>query len=180
MNGEGIMPTFNFGGRGRQVTPKWAMVFFAFFMAMGILTMSLGVSAYFEAQQVQDWPSTTGTVTNNGIREELSHGGGRGHTPHHVYYPEVQYSYQVNGATYYGSDIAKIESGYSSYADAYSYVDVHAVGTPVTVYYDPDNPSEAVLEKNSGVEATMIPGVGALFTAIGAVGFIYYFRKWRA
>jgi hypothetical protein len=181
MNREVSMPTFNFGGRGRQITPKWGMVFFGFFMAMGILALSLGVSAYLEAQQVQDWPSTTGTVTDTNVREEwVSEGGRGGGHSHYEYYPEVQYSYSVGGSTYYGNDISKLESSYTSYSGAQAYLTDHRVGSQVTVYYNPDNPSEAVLEKNSDFEALMIPGVGVLFTAIGAIGFIYYFRKWRA
>jgi hypothetical protein len=47
------------------------MVFLGLFIAMGILAMSFGASVFLEAQPVQDWPSTTGTVTNNGIKRNI-------------------------------------------------------------------------------------------------------------
>lgn len=155
------------------------MFFFSFFMAMGMLFVGIGTIAYFDAQEVKDWPTTTGTVTNTWVREEYS-SGSRNSPSHYDYYPEVEYTYKVNGATYYGNQLVKIETGYSSFVDAQSYNDRYATGTQVTVYYNPDNPNEAVLEQNSDVQALMFPGIGALFALIGAVGFIYFFKKWRA
>ncbi len=92
----------------------------------------------------------------------------------------MQYTYEVDGATYIGSDVAKLETSYSSYADAQSYVEQHAVGSHVVVYYNPDNPYEAVLEKNSETDALIIPAITSIFVAIGAIGLFFSFRKWRS
>jgi hypothetical protein len=167
------------GFRRQSLSPRAGMLFFAIFLAFGLMGTYVGVSAYLDVQEVDDWPSTTGTVTDVGVSENFV-SGHKGSSSHYEYYPQVAYTYQVDGATYYGNDLAKIQSSYQSYADAQGHLDQYGVGSEVTVYYNPDDPNEAVLEQNSQTEALLFPGIGALFLVIGAVGFIYFFKKWRA
>ena len=130
------------------MSPRAGMLFFGIFLAFGLMGTFVGISAYLDVQEVEDWPSTTGTVTDVGVSENYV-SGHKGSSSHYEYYPQVAYTYQVDGATYYGNDLAKIETSYQSYADAQGHLDQYRVGTEVTVYYNPDDPNEAVLEQNT-------------------------------
>jgi len=61
-----------------------------------------------------------------------------------VNYPVVQYSYQIGGQLYQGSKIAPgMEVGGTG---AGKVVNRYPAGAQVMVFYNPQNPSEAVLE----------------------------------
>ena len=68
-----------------------------------------------------------------------------------TYSPRLKYTYRV-GAVDYSSD--KIAFGYGknfkSEMAALSSIQKYPLGGLVTVYYDPENPGDAVLERKSG------------------------------
>jgi len=91
---------------------------------------------------VQNWPSTLGTV-NASYLERRQSSDDRGSTN----YPVVQYSYQVNGQLYQSARLAPgPEVGGSG---AGKVIAKYPMGAQVVVFYDPTNPSDAVLEKNA-------------------------------
>jgi hypothetical protein len=165
--------------RGENLSPKFGIFFFAFFMVAGLMALILGLNVYLEARAVNDWPSTTGVVTDTWVNEEY-HSGTRGSAAHYDYHPGVQYSYVVDNTTYSGGVISKTGKGYSQYSDAQNYIDRHSTGSQIIVYYDADHPSDAVLEKSDGYDLMAAIAIGALFTAIGAVGIVHFLRKWRS
>ena len=86
---------------------------------------------------VSKWPSVTGTVLTSMLEVRNSEDGT-------VNYPLVQYGYQVGGQTFQGSRIAPgMEVGGSG---AGKVIARYPVGTQVPVFYNPQNPSDAVLE----------------------------------
>jgi len=91
---------------------------------------------------VQNWPSTLGTV-NASYLERRQSSDDRSSTN----YPVVQYSYQVNGQLYQSARLAPgPEVGGSG---AGKVIAKYPMGAQVVVFYDPTNPSDAVLEKNA-------------------------------
>jgi hypothetical protein len=96
---------------------------------------------------VNQWPSTMGTVNNSYL--ERRHSSDDGSTD----YPVVQYSYQVQGQVYQGSKLAPgPEVGGSG---AGKVVARYPAGAQVMVFYNPQNPSEAVLERKAPAEWLM-------------------------
>jgi hypothetical protein len=90
---------------------------------------------------VQGWPSTMGTVPMSTL--EWRRSGNRGSAA----YPVVQYSYQVNGMMYQGQKIAPgMEAGGTG---AGKVVERYPAGAQVMVFYDPNNPADAVLERKA-------------------------------
>ena len=90
---------------------------------------------------VSTWSSTMGTVLMSTI--EWRHSSESGSTA----YPVVQYSYQVNGRGYQSMKIAPgPELGGTG---AKKVVARYPAGAQVMVFYDPQNPSDAVLEKKA-------------------------------
>ena len=87
------------------------------------------------------WPATTGRV----IKSRVEVSGGE----HTSVYPRITYAYDVNGRAYQndllraGDRIMRVSTG----QDAYATVDRYPEGANVTVYYNPANPQESVLEK---------------------------------
>lgn len=93
-----------------------------------------------KVEQASNWPSTTGTVTFSTVewRRSSDNNGSSA-------YPVIQYTYQVMGQLLQGRKIAPgPEVGGSG---ANKVVARYPAGTQVTVYYDPNNPSDAVLER---------------------------------
>jgi hypothetical protein len=93
-----------------------------------------------KVKQASNWPSVGGTVTLSTLREYEESDG-------YVTYPDVMYSYQVGGYTYQGSRIAPGQAVGGS--GARKVIARYPVGSQVTVFYNPQNPTEAVLEKKA-------------------------------
>jgi hypothetical protein len=87
---------------------------------------------------VSQWPSTMGTVNASHLERRSSSEGG------YTNYPVVQYAYQVSGQAYQGTKIAPgMEVGGTG---AGKVVARYPAGARVMVFYNPENPSDAVLE----------------------------------
>lgn len=87
---------------------------------------------------VRQWPPTMGTVNTSYLERRSSSDSGL------TNYPVVQYSYQVGGQTYNGMKIAPgPEVGGTG---AGKVVSRYPAGAQVMVFYNPQNPSDAVLE----------------------------------
>lgn len=96
---------------------------------------------------VSQWPSTMGTVTSSYL--EQRHSSDSGYTN----YPVVEYSYQVGGQSHQGMKIAPgPEVGGTG---AGKVVARYPAGAQVMVFYNPQNPSEAVLETKAPAQWIM-------------------------
>lgn len=97
---------------------------------------------------VSQWPSTLGTV-NASYLERRSSSSDSGSTN----YPVVQYSYQVGGQAYQGAKLAPgPEVGGTG---AGKVVARYPAGAQVMVFYNPQNPSDAVLETKAPAQWIM-------------------------
>jgi len=87
------------------------------------------------------WQGTVGRVLKS--RVEVSGGD------HTRVSPYVLYEYQVAGQRYEGQQIRAGDKFMTSYTSrqAYDTVDLYPVGSEVTVYYDPQNPTESALSR---------------------------------
>jgi hypothetical protein len=111
------------------------------FMLMNAIFMGILISTQRKMKAVQGWSSTLGTVTNSFLERRRSSKGGS------TSYPVVHYSYQVGGQSYQGRKVAPgMEVGGTG---AGSVVGRYPAGAQVMVFYDPQNPSDAVLERKA-------------------------------
>lgn len=98
--------------------------------------------------QAASWQAVMGTVTYSGIEWR------RGSKGQSVAYPLVHYTYQVMGQLYQGNKIAPgMEVGGTG---ARKVVERYPVGAQVMVYYDPNQPSDAVLERQMPGYVTLL------------------------
>ncbi len=116
------------------------------FGAIGILLIFKSVNDKKKVGASASWPSTPGSITRSSIAESVSTSDDDNITH---YYPQLTYKYQVAGTTYEGKRImfGAVESG--SHTKAQTTITRYPVGTSVSVYYNPADPKEAVLERQS-------------------------------
>jgi hypothetical protein len=119
------------------------------FVLLILNTIFLGIIFFMRRKMaaVGQWPSTMGTVQMSNLEARHSSEGGW------TNYPIVQYSYQAGGQTYQGSRIAPgPEVGGSG---AGKVVGRYPAGVQVMVFYNPQDPSEAVLERKAPAQWLM-------------------------
>lgn len=95
---------------------------------------------------VSQWPSTMGTVMMSTIERRSSEDG-------YTDYPVVQYSYQVSGQPYQGMKLAPGPDVGGT--GARKVVAKYPAGAQVMVFYNPQNPSDAVLERKAPAQWIM-------------------------
>ena len=119
------------------------------FVLLILNAIFLGV-IYFMRQKmaaVSQWPSTMGTVMMSTIEQRSSSEGG------YTDYPIVQYSYQIAGQTY--QSMKRAPGPEVGGTGARKIVARYPAGAQVMVFYNPQNPSEAVLEKKAPAQWLM-------------------------
>lgn len=139
----------------------------------------VGVFVYFFVirdivlyRQVESYVSTQGTVLGSAVKETRSDDG----TSHR---PWVKYSYEVSGRTYVSS-VYRVGSDDYDETESGEIVAAHAIGQPVTVWYDAADPSKAVLSKDRHrgsffgfifLSPFIMVAVGALWRVVAAPAF---------
>ena len=159
------------------------------FTFMGIALLSVGILNIRKGSASNDWPTTRGEVFTSEVQSRLetsdsSSGSGsrrrRKTTTTTVYWAEMKYSYVVEGVSFEGDRVDYgMESRSSKRTRADEIVALYPVGEEVLVYYDPSDPSEAVLEPGVGAAAFLFPLIGVVFTLIGLVMLFFLFRGKR-
>lgn len=95
-------------------------------------------------QASPQWPHVDGIIMK--ARVFQPHGvGGHEQVPGHDWMTEVQYQYQVNGATYTGNRIRAFGVRHFTEESAQTELKPFPAGATVPVYYDPANPKSSVL-----------------------------------
>jgi hypothetical protein len=90
------------------------------------------------------------------------------------YQPVVTYQYEVNGVEYTGTRVTQGAFQYGSSGDVQKFLADHPIGSPITVYYDPANPADSILEKGLGSMATkQLALAGGVFAGIGGLAIIF-------
>ena len=95
----------------------------------------------------KNWPTAAGTVISASVELRRSRSGRSGHSLSH--YPVVVYDYEVRGQRYQGNRIGFSEIGTGWAGPAQQKIASYPVGGAVQVYYNPQNPADAVLEQSA-------------------------------
>lgn len=135
------------------------------FVIIAFVFLFLGLRVNRRAAASRHWRSTNGVILASYVdrRSSLSSGGGR----NTAFYPVVLYQYTVDGQSFRGSQRAfGSEIGYGWTRPAQNAVDRYPVGATVDVFYNPVNPSDAVLERRSGGSRTIFILIAVLIFVI--------------
>jgi len=124
------------------------------FLLFGAWLIYLTVQALFEkkralklAEASVKWTSVPGTVTSSEISEGRNRDSSTGQMVH-TYWPSATYSYVAGGAEHQSSRVAFGKIVYYKPDEAEAFMQKHAKGATVEVFYDPAAPAEAVLDRD--------------------------------
>lgn len=124
------------------------------------------VVSYFGVAKVRDWQPAGGRILSSTVVR-------RRRNNRSSYYPVIVYEYSVGGMNYQGQKITPgLNWGGSGSGKV---VARYPAGSAVTVYYDPKNPADAVLERNVTSVVAWLAGilvfVNLFMCGVGAVIF---------
>lgn len=114
-------------------------------------------------QASESWTTVEGKISKSWIREDYSTDSDGDHTTH--YYPEVEYVYSFMGQDYHGSNIVFGPKQGGGRSGAEKVTAKYPAGSPVTVYYDPNNPGDSVLERKLS-KTSLVFGIVCLAVAV--------------
>lgn len=140
----------------------------------GIFLIVWGSNELKDAYQSRSWPSTQGKITSSYIKKQVNKKSGTNRTTT-SFSAKVHYRYMVGGTTYSGDRICfggTYSGGKRSLAKKVA--DSYPKGKKVTVYYDPENPKEAVLKTGFSWTTFMVFIGGLLFLCVGIACYISY------
>ncbi len=143
-----------------------AIIIFIFFIIIGILFVLEGAYFYQQDTESESWYQTEGVILSSDIYTESGEHGT-------MYKANIVYQYQVNGINYTSDDVS---TGHLSSSDrnyAQQTVNKYYVGKTVTVFYNPKDPSNAVLEPGATIFPYIIILFGLLPIIVGSV-FLYF------
>ena len=150
---------------------------------LGLATAVFGVYFIFLGNEAGAWRETQGTVVSATVESRTSmrsqSAGQR--QRQREFYPSFTYRWTVDGTTYTGSRYqlgANAESYY--FADrekAREEVEKHPAGTAIPVFYDPDDPSQAVLVRAVSAGVYVPLPLGLIMMALGVLGWKFVAGK---
>ena len=151
--------------------PGWAVV--AFFLSFPGIILVAYLAKVFEIGAASSWTETTGRITQSGLAREIRESN---EMERKVTVPKIEYEYQVGAQTMVGTRVnfAEILEGVQAKEARARF----ELGATVPVYYNPANPSEAVLERELPPVVHAALGVVAVMVAIiGLVAWFFLIRK---
>lgn len=140
-----------------------SLVIGVIFIGAGFLISFLSQDAVEMGEASKSWPQVQGSITRS---EVVSSRGTDGKT---MYSADVEYVFQVDGREYQ-SDKVEATTGVissSSSSDADEIVSRYPAGQSVAVFYDPNQPSSAVLTPGVAHSTTWTIWAGRLFILAG-------------
>lgn len=138
--------------------PALVLGLVAMFVLLGGGLLFVGIRSMRAASASRAWSSAQGTITSS----QLMTGGQRNSR---WYKPQITYTYTANGQTYTGEKVFFGDARSSSMAKEQKMVDRYKQGAQVEVFYNPQQPQEAVLERRTG-------GTNMVYLILGSVVFL--------
>ena len=151
---------------------RLSLGFLGFLIVAGVALVLFGLSFLKTATASQQWPTVQGTVQAVTItRDRIDTSA----SPAYTYTYTVTYSYEVDGSSHRGDryslgDGSTASKRYPERSDAIAAAaQNHRIGQTVTVYYNPADPSSAILKPGVNI-GTVVPLIlGLFFIASGSL-----------
>ena len=134
------------------------------FMAVGGFFVVQGAREWMKASDSAAWPTVAGTVTHSEVARHTSTSKGRTRIS---YSARIEFDYKIDGVRHHGNRRTyRVTS--ASQSGAQEAVDRYPVGSTVTVSYDPNDRTRAVLEPGWDWSNAIPVGVGLFAIAFAA------------
>ncbi len=112
---------------------------------LGVFLLLFGFAQQRQALAMQTWVPVTGSVVASELNSRTEWKDGLRRT---LYTPNITYTYTVGGRAYTSNRYSLgAETGWSKPQFVESQLKKHPAGSQVTVYYNPNAPAEAVLDR---------------------------------
>lgn len=131
------------------------------FAVVAVIILAIGVYIRQRAEASKAWPMVLGQVISSMVTSSSDSDGGT------TYSPDIRYAYDVGGQAYQSSRLAfggTVSTG--NPRDAQKHTARYPAGSVVQVYYNPNKPQDATLERRAG-SANFLFAFGGLFLVIG-------------
>lgn len=139
----------------------FTILFGSVFALIGGGLMFFGVMDSVKAASSNSWPTVRGTILSSEISSSTDSDSDT------TYTSDIRYSYSVGGSPIEGSQVLFGEGSTSDYDAVQKLVDRYPEKSLVTVYYNPDDPTEAVLEPGFNAWLLLPLGIGGVFLLVG-------------
>lgn len=153
--------------------------FFLGLTALGAACAAFGVYFILYSQEAGSWPTVEGRIVSTAVRAHTPRRGSTTLTPsererRRRYYPEVTYTWTVDGRTFEGSRFSLGEGlpDHGEREQAEAAARAFRPGAPIAVFYDPAEPSSAVLDRSQKWGAFVPLPLGLLMLAAGVGGWL--------
>lgn len=151
----------------------------------GLVVIGLGLRRMGQAARSRKWPTAPGSIHSSTTvsrtapplpQQDEDEEQAASRPPQLLHRPEVTYTYTVHGKSYTGTTLGVDQVEVSSERQAREHAARYVPGAPVTVYYDPENPSRALLEPGVHSTSWLFPAVGVVFLVVATA--LYAFVRW--
>ena len=150
--------------------------FWIVFLICGIIGMAAGVSLTMTGIKSSRWPKTEGTIESSGI--EIADHHGRDVT---CYTPNITYTYSVGGQLYRNRQVSTGEHGSNNIKYAQRVVGKYIPNMSVDVFYNPNDPNNALLEAGFSISSILVLIVSSVFFIAALLGlFGVIGKKWSS
>lgn len=151
--------------------------FFLVLSALGLAMAAFGVYFIGYSNDATSWPSVEGRIVQTTVRTWTPRRPGGAGTDserqrRRRFYPEVTYQWAVDGQTFTGSrySLGESQDDHEERADAVEAARRFPAGGPIEVFYDPADPSSAVLDRSRQGGAFVPLPLGLLMLGVGLAG----------
>lgn len=150
--------------------PRPAPIYCALFLIMGAGMSASFASKGYQALQTLDWETGSAQILSSGVTAASGEWS-------NCYSPLASYTYKVQGRHFTGQRVRAADSCLSK-SESEQFEAAFKKGETVAVHYDPDYPSEAVLEPGKLSFNDWLQGIaGLLITGIAILMGIEILRK---
>jgi hypothetical protein len=155
---------------------SWKQIFILCII-IGIGLLGLGYYFQKKAEAIDKWPGVTGKVIAAKVVQSTSQKSLRRNDKSSqsvlTFYPVIEYEYTVNDKKYSSDRLSLSVEPKSNPKYFEPILKKYAPGTDVKVFYNPDNPADAVLEKVKWIHYILYV-FGAIWMAVWMLAFLIY------
>ncbi len=141
---------------------------------MTIMLLAMFANKWLQLRRAARWPSAPGRITKSSVAASRQRRSGQ--RAQVINLPMIEYRFLANGKTYTGSRIAIGED--SGGANTEATLARYPLGAEVTVFYDPADPENCLLERDAP-DFRSTQGCATTLASLASLGYIAYWVTMR-
>ncbi|HIH42313.1 TPA: DUF3592 domain-containing protein [Candidatus Woesearchaeota archaeon] len=155
---------------------KTLVLFAIVFTLVGLTATAYGSYIIKDARHSLEWPGVEGIIIGSRIEkmESYESDGSRQVT----YYPRIAYFYNISDKSFTSNRVSFGEYWSSNIKHSEEVVAKYPLDARISVYYDPNNPENSVLEKGLSWGIYFVLLFGLVFLAVGIFfGVVFFYKR---